>query len=106
MRGNGDQDKYFRDLARPGALEAALNWYRANIILSFDEAQPKLPRIQCPALGIWSDGDDYLAEQSVRGSVELMDGPWRYVKMTGASHWMMLEKKSELSELLVDFLTN
>src|SRR5215471_13656265 len=29
-RGQGDLDVYLRDLDRPGALTAALNWYRAN----------------------------------------------------------------------------
>ena len=28
-RGQGDQERYLRDLARPGALTAGLNWYRA-----------------------------------------------------------------------------
>ena len=31
MRGEGDADRYMKDLARPGALTAALNWYRANV---------------------------------------------------------------------------
>lgn len=105
LRGNGDQERYFRDLTRPEALEAALNWYRANMILNFDPKKaPQLPRIRCDVLGVWSDGDDYLAEQSVARSVEKIDGSWRYVKMTGASHWMMLDKSAELNELLVDFL--
>ena len=30
IRNQGDPDRYFTDLARPGALTAALNWYRAN----------------------------------------------------------------------------
>ncbi len=30
-RGQGDTDRYVKDLARPGALTAALNWYRANV---------------------------------------------------------------------------
>jgi pimeloyl-ACP methyl ester carboxylesterase len=104
LRGNGDQERYFDQLSRPGALEAALNWYRANMVLNFDpEKRFSFPRIQCPVLGVWSDGDDYLAEQSVTRSVECIDGPWRYEKMSGASHWMMLEKPNELNALLVDF---
>lgn len=105
LRGHGDQERYFDQLSRPGALEAALNWYRANMVANFDpENRFSLPKIQCPVLGVWSDGDDYLAEQSVTRSVERVDGPWQYEKMTGASHWMMLEKPSELNALIVDFL--
>ena len=31
LRGNGDVERYVADLARPGALTAGLNWYRANV---------------------------------------------------------------------------
>lgn len=104
LGGHGDQERYFKELARPGALEAALNWYRANIVLNFDPKRSfSLPRIRCPVLGVWSDGDEYLAEQSLERSGENVDGPWRYEKMVGASHWMMLEKKDELNRLLLDF---
>jgi pimeloyl-ACP methyl ester carboxylesterase len=105
LRGHGDQERYFDQLSRPGALEAALNWYRANMVLDFDpEKRFSLPKIQCPVLGVWSDGDDYLAEPSVERSAECVDGPWRYEKMAGASHWMMLEKPEELNALMVSFL--
>jgi hypothetical protein len=31
LRDDGDTDRYVEDLARPGALTAGLNWYRANL---------------------------------------------------------------------------
>jgi pimeloyl-ACP methyl ester carboxylesterase len=36
-------DVYCRTLAEPGALEAAINWYRAN-----DIASAAIPPVQCP----------------------------------------------------------
>ncbi|WP_380677539.1 alpha/beta fold hydrolase [Salinigranum sp. GCM10025319] len=105
-RGDGDVERYISDLSRPGALTAALNWYRANLRPQLpEESGFEYPDVTCPVLGVWSDGDHYLTEGYMTGSTEKVDGPWRYEKITGASHWMMLDKPAELNELLVDFLT-
>lgn len=104
--GDGDQERYLQDLARPGALEAALNWYRANFHLNFTpEAAPQIPPIRCPVLGVWSDGDRYLTEAGLRSSDENVEGAWRYERIDGASHWMMLDRPKEVSRLLVEFLS-
>lgn len=102
--GDGDRERYLRDLSRPGALTAALNWYRANFHLDLTDPGPPIPRIGCPVLGVWSDGDRYLTEDGMRNSEEHVDGPWRYQRVEGASHWMMLDRPREVSRLLVEFL--
>jgi len=105
MRGEGDADRYMKDLARPGALTAALNWYRANVRPQMPAANPQLmPAVACPTLGIWSDRDFALTEDHMRKSYERVTGPWRYEKIEGAGHWMMLEKPAELNRLLLEFL--
>lgn len=104
-RGDGDLERYLADLSRPGALTSALNWYRANLRpeeparSGFD-----YPNVTCPVLGVWSDGDNYLTEGYMTGSTEKVDGPWRYERITDASHWLMLDKPGELNDLLVEFL--
>lgn len=106
-RGDGDQERYFKDLSQPGAINAALNWYRANFNLNFDSSKPfSLPKIQCPVMGIWSEGDYYLTESHVKNSFENIDGTWRYEKIAGASHWLMLDKTEEVNRLLLDFLVD
>jgi len=104
-RGQGDQDRYLEDLARPGALTAALNWYRANVRPQMPAATAvPLPKMAMPAMGIWGDGDPFLTEDQVTRSTERLSGPWRYEKVTGAGHWIMLDKPAELNRLLLDFL--
>lgn len=103
-RGQGDTDRYIQDLARPGALTAALNWYRANVRPQMPSDRPAPPAIGCPVLGIWSDGDPFLTEGHMRQSYERVTGPWRYEKISGAGHWMMLDKPAELNRLLLEFL--
>src|SRR4030095_5467265 len=97
--------RYLPDLARPGALTAALNWYRANLRPQMRrETRPPLPSLSWPTLGIWSDRDFALTEDHMRKSFERVKGPWRYEKIEGAGHWMMLEKPAELNRLLLEFL--
>lgn len=104
--GDGDQERYLKDLSRPGALRAALLWYRANFQLDFTgSSEAHLPRVRCPVLGVWSDGDRYLTEDHVKRSHEQVDGPWRYERIRGASHWMMLDRPGELSRLLLEFFS-
>ena len=64
-----------------------------------------LPPVACSTLGIWSDRDFALTEDHMRKSYERVTGPWRYEKIEGAGHWMMLEKPAELNRLLLEFLT-
>ncbi len=100
-----DCDRQVADLSRPGALTAALNWYRANIHpAGYVPAGPAdAPRVSCPVLGVWSSGDPVLGEEQLRGSAAFVDGPWRYEKVEGG-HWIPTEAPDELSALLLGFL--
>jgi pimeloyl-ACP methyl ester carboxylesterase len=102
-----DIDNYVTDLDRPGALTAALNYYRANIPPgSFGGgAGRELPPVGCPVLGVWSDGDTACAEAQMLASIKRVSGPWRYQRIRGAGHWIPLDAPEELTNLLLDFLT-
>jgi pimeloyl-ACP methyl ester carboxylesterase len=105
LRDDGDVEQYLADLARPGALTAALNWYRASLHPR-RELTPRgpLPTVAAPTLGLWSSGDHYLVEEGMRGSDAFVTGPWRYERVEGASHWMQLDSPDRINELLVGFL--
>jgi pimeloyl-ACP methyl ester carboxylesterase len=104
-KGTGDLDRYQQDLARPGALTAALNWYRAN-----DPPQrlllppPTFPKIECPVMGVFGAHDYALTEDSMTGSAAYVTGPWRYERFDDAGHWVQLEQPGRLNSVLVDFL--
>src|SRR5262245_25655329 len=105
-REQGDTERQLKDLARSGALTAGLNWYRANVRPQMppETPSPAPPKIACPVMGVWSDRDPFLTEAHVSKSFERISGPWRYEKIEGAGHWMMLDKPAELNRLLLDFL--
>jgi pimeloyl-ACP methyl ester carboxylesterase len=105
LRGNGDVDRYLVDLARPGALTAALNWYRANVSPEREVGAPRaFPEVRAQTLGLWSSGDDYLLEEQMVGSAEHVTGGWSYTRIDGASHWLQLDAPERINELLAAFL--
>lgn len=102
-----DADRQVADLSRPGALTAALNWYRANIdpaSFHLDRSPVALPAVTCPAMGVWSSHDLALTEQQMTGSERFVEGPWRYERLEGIGHWVPVQAPEQLSALLVDFL--
>lgn len=98
-------ERQIADLARPGALTASLNWYRANIdpatFVRFEP--PALPPVRVPVLGVWSDGDLALTEGQMRRSAESC-ADFRYETVTGCGHWIPQEAPERATELLLDFL--
>jgi pimeloyl-ACP methyl ester carboxylesterase len=39
----------------------------------------------------------------MRGSGDLVKGPWRYAEIAGASHWIPLDAPEEVSALLLEW---
>ncbi len=103
-----DADRQVESLSRPGALTAALNWYRANIdpVKFARLAAGRQPRsvITCPVMGVWSSDDPFLTEAQMTGSQRYLHGPWRYERIDGADHWVPVRVPERLNELLLDFL--
>ena len=102
--GYKDIDRAIASLSRPGALTATLNWYRANLAPRMPGPRRELPPVMAPTLGIWSDGDRYLDGARMRASGELIQAPWRYAEISGATHWIPLDAPEELSGLILDWL--
>jgi pimeloyl-ACP methyl ester carboxylesterase len=104
---NPECERQIADLSRPGALTAALNWYRANIRPEtfVRKSIPSGPRVACPTLGIWSSGDPFLGEAQMRESGAYIDGPWRYERVDG-NHWIPSSAPEGLNRLLRDFLAS
>jgi pimeloyl-ACP methyl ester carboxylesterase len=104
--GYADIDRAIAALSRPGALTASLNWYRANLAPRMPGPRAQFPPITAPTLGIWSDGDRYLDGARMRASGDLVNGPWRYAEIAGASHWVPLDAPRELNQLLLGWFSS
>jgi pimeloyl-ACP methyl ester carboxylesterase len=92
-------ERYARALADPGALAAALAWYRAAI--PFDMGVPRVP---VPTRYVWGSGDPALGRRAATGTGRWVVGPYRLDVLEGAGHWLPEHHPEELAELLLEHL--
>jgi len=104
-RGHPAIDDCIAELSEPGALTAALAWYRANTPSEAWVAPFDGPNVAAPTMGIWSTDDVALTEAQMTSSAAHVDGPWRYERLEGLGHWLPLEAPEVIDALLLDFLT-
>ena len=90
-------DDYVRLLSEPGALTAALNYYRALGLESSGGA-----RTIVPTLYVWSTGDTALGRYGAERCGDYVDGPYRFEIIAGVSHWLPEDAADELSALLLE----
>lgn len=90
-------DAYVALLSEPGALTAALNYYRALGLTSSEGA-----RTTVPTLYVWSTGDTALGRYGAERCGDFVDAPYRLAIIEGVSHWVPEDAADELSALLLE----
>lgn len=98
--GLADHDEYVRRMREPGALTAALNWYRAMEPGLVGDLGP----ITTPTLFVWGDRDLALGRRAAEATAGFVDGPYRFVPLEGVGHWIAEEVPERLNGLLLDHL--
>jgi pimeloyl-ACP methyl ester carboxylesterase len=98
-----DADVYLAALANREAMDAALNWYRANISNRVF-TMPALGPVRVPTLYIWSDGDIYVCEEGGALSGALVDAPYRFEVLPGVVHLVPENAPEAVSALLLEHL--
>ena len=86
-------------MSEPGALTAALNWYRA-----MDVSLAAVPSITVPTLYVWSTGDVALGREGAVATTDHVDAPYRFEVLEGVSHWIPEEVPDVLNRLLLEHL--
>jgi pimeloyl-ACP methyl ester carboxylesterase len=100
--GPGDIQRHVDTLSRPGALKAALDYYRENM-RSDGMALAASVRTDAPTLVIWGEQDPALG-------VFLLTGLARYApnvrihRISSASHWVQNEAPAAVNQALLAFL--
>ena len=104
---------YKNALREPGALTAAINYYRANVGSLFlsrrrSEASEELSdgRIRVPTLFIYGERDHAIVPETVRNVEDYVDAPYREVRIKTSGHWVQQEAHEEVSAALGHFLDN
>ena len=95
-----DARVYVAALAEPGALAAALNWYRAMD----GGALRDLPPVAVPTLYVWSTGDKAFGRTAAEATAEWVRGPYCFEVLEHVSHWIPETAPDELSSLLLRHL--
>lgn len=98
---------YKREWARPGRLQAMVNWYRASPLqVPLPGAaipMPDLPldrlKVRQPHLLLWGDGDTALLPDTTEGLEEFAADLTR-VTLPGADHWLHHQKPEALARAI------
>ncbi|MER6121907.1 alpha/beta hydrolase [Streptomyces sp. NPDC001795] len=91
-------EAYVRHLSQPGALTAALNWYRAG------RPDGAIGVIDVPTLYIWSTEDIAFGPAAAQETRRWVNGPYRFETLQGVGHWVPEEAPETLSHLLLGHL--
>lgn len=100
MSGSRNPEPAVALLSDPQTATGALNWYRGARVPSV--LRPGRTRI--PTLYVWSDGDTALGRRAAVDTERFVHGPYRFVVLAGASHWIPEERPAELTELVLEHL--
>jgi pimeloyl-ACP methyl ester carboxylesterase len=98
---------YRENAARPGALTAMLNYYRALVRGGGGDRQAKLgyPVIDTPTLMVWGESDIALGKESTYGTERWVPNlTIRY--LPNVSHWVQQEAPEVVNAMLEAWLTD
>jgi pimeloyl-ACP methyl ester carboxylesterase len=87
---------YVDHLSAPGALTAALNWYRA-----MSSGTPVEP-VEVPTTYVWSDGDVAVGRTAAEACADQVTGDYRFVELSGVTHWVPEQAPEQLARAVLD----
>ncbi|MDQ3744696.1 MAG: alpha/beta hydrolase [Acidobacteriota bacterium] len=96
-------------LKEPGALNAAVNYYRANLG-SFLRRRPRAEgftrqeRVRVPTLFIFGERDFAIIPETVEGVADYVNAPYTEVRLAKSNHWVQQEYPAEVNAALLSFL--
>jgi pimeloyl-ACP methyl ester carboxylesterase len=94
-----DTEAYIGQLLEEGAIESAMNWYRASNI-----AASETPRIATPTLYVWGTNDATVGRLAAELTREYVTAPFKFVEIEGAGHFVVDQMPQRVSALLIEHL--
>ena len=101
-------DAYLDALGNPEALRAALAWYRA----AFGQPQqsaaaqpgPSTPPVEVSTVYVFGTEDVAFSWEAAESSADHVAGPYRWVALDGASHWLPEDEAEAVSRIVLGHL--
>jgi len=99
-----DVEHYVAAMARPGALSAAIGWYRAvpGQTRKHGGSLPN-PRIEVPTLVLWGE-QDFALDVACNKTLDRYVPDLRVEYLPEASHWVQIDHPEAVNESLLSFL--
>ncbi|MCM0678173.1 alpha/beta hydrolase [Micromonospora phytophila] len=100
LTGVGDDERvaaYADPMREPGALTAALNWYRAMDRTDMAATGPA----PVPTTFVWSDRDIAIGRTAAKACADHVTGDYRFVELHRVSHWIPDEAPAPLAEAIL-----
>jgi pimeloyl-ACP methyl ester carboxylesterase len=89
--------RYADPMRAPGALTAALNWYRAMSGRDLAAVGP----VPVPTTYVWSDRDSAVGRAAAGACAAHVTGDYRMVTLAGVSHWIPDAAPGPLAEAIL-----
>jgi pimeloyl-ACP methyl ester carboxylesterase len=89
-------EEYVAVLSAPGALTAALNWYRAM------SSATRVDPVEVPTTYVWSDGDAAIGRTAAEACTDHVTGDYRFVELPGITHWIPEQAPEALATAILD----
>lgn len=88
-------DEYIAVFSEPGALSAALNWYRAMGLTGLVSAGQQSMEVRVPTLFIWGNQDEAVGRRGTELMADYMKGPYSIIELD-AGHWLLSERPEQV----------
>ncbi len=100
---------YKSAMREPGALTAAINYYRANFRSFFgrgfgDREIKTHERVRVPTLFVYGERDFAILPETVAGIADYVDAPYTELRLGRSNHWVQQESPAEVNAALLRFL--
>jgi len=89
-------EEYTDRMREPGALTAALNWYRAMPLA----ARTPVGKVRVPTLHVWGTQDAFLGRAATETCAQFVDAPYVLEELADVNHWIP-ELAAELTGELI-----
>jgi pimeloyl-ACP methyl ester carboxylesterase len=97
-------EEYLSVFKQPGALAAALNWYRGSRGIDPNAAPSvRFGPVSTPTLMIWGNQDTAIGRKSVENARQHMTGPYTFVELD-AGHWLIQEAAERVTGEILEHL--
>jgi pimeloyl-ACP methyl ester carboxylesterase len=89
---------YVARMREPGALTAALGWYRAMAL----SARDRVGTVRVPTVHVWSTGDAFLGRAGAEATGHFVEAPYRLEVLDGVTHWIPELAAERVADLVLD----